>query len=256
MAGRFYANTYGESFGQGTTETYQVGTGIREPDTVTKHDGNTTYLGYINGILQTNYTNATNFKTGLQTEYNSVVKSVYENQGFYVGRYETCNITKTNGIAATVRAGKLPTHSINWYYMYAQQVDYATNNGLTAGSTMMQGAAYDQVMKFVNSENYNVTLGGNVGHVGSDFDEKPYLTGNRDYDINYHGSVPYNDFQKNIYDLEGNLREWTLEARDSSYRIIRGADFSINVSASARSFSAPTSGNVNVLGTRLILYIK
>jgi len=192
----------------------------------------------------------------LQTAYNSVVKSVYENQGFYVGRYETSNITTTNGTAVTVRAGKTPTHSIDWYYMYAQQVDYATNNGLTLGSTMIQGTAYDQVLKFVNSENYSVTSGGNVGHLGTDFTTKPYLTGKMDYDTNYHGSVLYNDAPKNIYDLEGNLREWTLEARDSTYRMIRGGDYDCDISASARSFSAPTTGNMTMLGTRCLLYVQ
>ena len=80
-------------------------------------------------------TPTTDFKTYLQEEYNKVVKSVYENQGFYVGRYETSNITYTDGTAIEVIAGALnEIRELNWYFMYAQQVEYATNKTLTSSS--------------------------------------------------------------------------------------------------------------------------
>lgn len=51
------------------------------------------------------------------------------------------------------------------------------------------------------------------------------------------------------------MREWTGEARDSSYRMLRGGDISFDVSPSARSFTASASSTVNVAGTRMQLYV-
>ena len=88
-----------------TNQTYTADSGgLREPDIVSNYDGNTNMLGYMNGILGTSYSTASDFKTGLQSEYNEIVKSVYENEGFYIGRYETSNITSTDGTAIKVIA--------------------------------------------------------------------------------------------------------------------------------------------------------
>ena len=84
MAGRLYATSTGEKFEQAYTEVYTSGSGLREPDTVSSRDGDSTYLGYLTSILgTTGYDTEADFKESLQKEYNEVVKSVYENQGFY-----------------------------------------------------------------------------------------------------------------------------------------------------------------------------
>jgi len=258
MAGRLYATAQGETFEQGYTEIYTEGTGLREPDVITgmkgtAYDVNTTNLGQLNTILGTNYGAASELKTDLQIEYNNVVKSVYENQGFYIGRYETSNITTTNGTAVTIQAGKAPSATIAWYYMYAQQKEYASNNSLTVGSTMLQGAAYDQVMKFVNTESYSVTTEGNVGHGSSQGVTLVYLTKG----LNYSGTVPYKDVSKNIYDLEGNVSAITIEASDYGQRVTRGSyqNCSKGYSASNRGGYSPQGSSVDNVGTICQLYI-
>ena len=232
MAGRLYATSTGEKFEQGYTEVYTPNTGLREPDVVTgnstgdgtSYDGSNTYLTQLSSILgTTGYDTTANFKQSLQEEYNEVVKSVYENQGFYIGRYETSGMVNsdTNATVKSVAGTNIGISSVTWYRMYAQQKKYAENNGLTSvKSTMIQGAAYDQVMKFVENgerpdgQPYNITTYGNVGHDISD----SYQTGG----LNYSSSVQYNDKVKNIYDLEGNVRAWTTEASSSKYRVDRG----------------------------------
>ena len=228
MAGRLYATDTGEKFEQGYTEVYDTtGEGLREPDVVkdsTYADGNSTYLAQLSSILgTTGYDTTENFKQSLQEEYNKVVKSVYEKQGFYIGRYETSGMVNSN-TNATVKSVAGTTEGIGgvtWYRMYAQQKKYAENNGLTSvKSTMIQGAAYDQVMKFVENgerpdgQPYNIKTAGNVGHDLSDM----YQTGG----LNYSGSVQYNDKVKNIYDLEGNVFIWTTEAHSTNSRVSRG----------------------------------
>lgn len=258
MAGRLYATTYGETFDSSlTTQTYVAGSGLREPDILTGYETDT-YLGNINSILGTSYT-ASNFKEELQREYNEIVKSVYENHGFYVGRYETSNITKTDGTAIKSVAGAIPSGSLNWYYMYAQQRDYAHNNNLEVGSTMIQGAAYDQVMKFVNTATYNVKEATHVGHDYSDFSIMPYQTGGRDYSTNYEGTIAYNDTSKNIFDLEGNVVAYTTEVHSNGIgggRNARGGKYLNDDSASCRRPYDPWYPGYNNLGSVSQLYIK
>ena len=255
MAGRLYATGTGEYFDSSlTNQKYTANRGIREPDILTVYDDNTN-LANINSILRTSYT-VENFKEELQREYNEVVKSVHENNGFYVGRYETSNITTTDGTAIKSVAGAIPSNEIDWYYVYAQQRDYATNNGLEVGSTMIQGAAYDQVMKFVNTTTYNVKSATNVGHTSSDFTTTPYQTGGRDYSTNYKGTTEYNDVSKNIFDLEGNLHVWTTEASDIYCRVARGGRCSYSNSASYRYFDNPNDSDYDCVGSVTQLYVE
>ena len=230
MAGRLYASNTGENYKKAYTEVYTANSGLREPDVVTDFDGSSTYLEYMSTVTgdNTSYASTTKFKETLQNEYNEIVALVYNAGGYYVGRYETSNITTTKGTAINVVAGTNSGISdINWYYMYAQQKVYAANKGLgnKVKSSMMLGTCHDQMLEFVNVEGkYDVTKAGNVGHTSSKFTTKPYLTGGVGYNENYSGyeTEPYKDLSKNIYDLEGNVREWTTEAYRTYYRVRRG----------------------------------
>ena len=223
MAGRLYATETGEYFEQGYMEVYTQYTGIREPDVAIDIDAN--YLTQLSNILgTTGYDTIENFKQSLQQEYNEVVKSVYENQGFYIGRYETSGMayTDTNVTVKSVAGTIEGISQVSWYRMYAQHKKYAENNQLTSvKSTMIQGAAYDQVMKFVENgirpdgQHYSILTGGNVGH---DDLYMEYQTGG----LNYSNSTPYNDKAKNIYDLEGNVYTWTTEVSITVARVYRG----------------------------------
>ena len=238
MAGRLYATSTGENYKKAYTEVYTANTGLREPDVVTGnstgdgtgYDGSSTYLGYMSTVTgdNTSYASTAKFKETLQNEYNEIVALIYNAGGYYVGRYETSNITTTKGTAIKVVAGtKSGIASIDWYYMYAQQKAYAANKGLgnKAKSSMMLGTCHDQMLEFVNVKGkYDVTKAGNVGHTSSKFTTKPYLTGGVGYNENYSGyeTEPYKDLSKNIYDLEGNVFEWTTEAGNADRRVLRG----------------------------------
>ena len=88
--------------------------------------------------------------------------------------------------------------------MYKQQQNYANKKELDTSkiqSTMIFGAAYDQTMLFANCEKAT--------------------TPQKDYSTVMTGNVT-TDCYKNIYDLCGNLWEWTTEAYDTNHRVIRG----------------------------------
>ena len=230
MAGRLYATQTGESYKKAYTEVYTANTGLREPDVVTEnatyYDGSSTNLGYMSTVTgdNTSYISTAKFKETLQKDYNKIVALIYNAGGYYVGRYETSNITTTKGTAINVVAGtNSGMASINWYYMYAQQKAYAANKGLENNkvkSNMMLGTCHDQMLEFVNvAGKYDVTKVGNALHNN---DYGPWQTAGLDYT----DKTQYKDLSKNIYDLEGNVLEWTTEVFGTAgSRVVRGRRF-------------------------------
>ena len=200
MAGRLYATSEGEdSFNSSlTTQTYNANDGLREPAKLSN-----TNSSYVNQEEEANL--------DLQTEYNNAVKKVIESKGFWIGRYETSGMNSSNDdIAVNIVAGKGTSDGINnvkWYRMYKQQQNYASKKNLDTSkiqSTMVFGAAYDQTMLFANCEKATTLAK----------DSSAVITGKVETDC-----------YKNIYDLCGNLREWTTEANDTIFRVSRGRQF-------------------------------
>ena len=205
MAGRLYATSTGESFNSKlTTQTYNANSGLREPAIVTG-SGNGTGTSWDGGSSGKDI--GLTLST-LQEEYNNAVKKVIESKGFWIGRYETSGMSSSNDdIAVNIVAGKGTSDGIsnvNWYRMYKQQQNYVSKKNLDTSkiqSTMIFGAAYDQTMIFANCEK-----------------EK---TPKKDYSTVITGNVE-TDCYKNIYDLCGNLMEWTTEANSTLIRVDRG----------------------------------
>ena len=209
MAGRLYATSIGESFNSKlTTQTYNANSGLREPAIIT---GNSTGTGTKYDGSNTDNNIELTLAT-LQEEYNNAVKKVIESKGFWIGRYETSGMNSSNDdIAVNIVAGKGTSDGmywINWYRMYKQQQNYANKKDLdtsTIQSTMIFGAAYDQTMIFANCATETTPT--------KDY-PTAVITGNVETDC-----------YKNIYDLCGNLSEWTTEANGTDLRIGRGRPF-------------------------------
>ena len=91
--------------------------------------------------------------------------------------------------------------------MYKQQQNYANKKKLDTSkiqSTMIFGAAYDQTMIFANCATETTPTKASSA----------VITGKVETDC-----------YKNIYDLCGNLSEWTTEAYYTDCRVIRGRRF-------------------------------
>ena len=207
MAGRLYATSSVGNFNSKlTTQTYNANSGFREPAIVTgKADGTgTKYDGSSNNNIGLTLST-------LQEEYNSAVKKVIESKGFWIGRYETSGINSSdddiNDIAVNIVAGKTASDAmyyLDWYKMYKKQQNYANKKNLdisTIQSTMIFGTAWDQTMLFANCANET--------------------TPEKDYSAAITGNVE-TDCYKNIYDLCGDLYEWTTEASNTDKRTVRG----------------------------------
>ena len=61
----------------------------------------------------------------------------------------------------------------------------------------------------------------------------------------------------NIYDMAGNISDWTIEADHTNYRVVRGGKYNDNASfspASVRNDNSP-AGSISNRGSRLALYM-
>ena len=165
---------------------------------------------FYNTILGYNIdTGAVDFGKDMQKDYNAMIESVDTYGGFYIGRYETSisGGTVASKVAtpmnATIDSGN------TWYGMYKKQKEYASKNNITSvSSSMIWGSQYDAMLNWAltGSDKGKVTATTNGNHSRS-----PVKTGKTEKDkIN------------NIYDLEGNFLEWTMEAYGFDFRVLRG----------------------------------
>ncbi|MFR2450004.1 MAG: hypothetical protein ACLS9A_01170 [Clostridia bacterium] len=184
-----------------------------------------------------------------ETEYktlkNSMLKSVYENGGFYVGRYEAGIGTNRTSIEAQVN-GKYPvpttapvTKADAYPYTYvtrtqAQNLASNVNSG-TKTSSLMFGVQWDLVLAFMHNKGNiaDSTLTSNSTTIGNYNDNLWTIkNANAKYSTNNGSTFTAcpNPFKKesnsgivlttgadssfsvqNIYDIAGNVLEWTLE---------------------------------------------
>ena len=207
----------------------------------------------------------------LQSEFNEMVNKVSNNKGFWVGRYETSNMTSSNAQDKTnkikvIRGTTTGITSVNWYRMYAQQKAYRnlTEISSTRTSSMIWGSQWDQIMiwmRNVPSEykdttytgNYYVTNAVGMGNFGT-------ING---VDDGWSSASPaptgYSDSYKvkNIYDLAGNVHDETLEATGTSARVLRGGFYSgtstYDTCPDGRLGIYPDRGSRNI-GSRPALY--
>ena len=224
-------------------------TSNREPDVVIGSDG--TLYDTVNANLQQAGLDASatadTFKAQLETEFNSMIESVEKYGGFYIGRYETGNLSQAE---AAVIKNNSDIGSQTWYTQYKKAKGVAANSNVT--TTMIWGCQWDAVMRWM----YN----------SGDAEKKTYT-----YDStgkgNYSGSRKATGADQtysvnNIYDMAGNVWEWTIEASLTVLRVDRGGYYNVSVAsdfpASHRSGSIydykPTNSSSHY-GSRLALYM-
>ena len=186
---------------------------------------------------------------------NSMLKSVYENGGFYVGRYEagidttgtnrTSNTDKNSDgkyiMPSTAPVSKADVYPYTWVTRtQAQNLASKVNSG-TKTSSLMFGVQWDLVLAFMyNKGNIaDSTLTSNSTAIGNYSDNLWTIKNAKaQYSTNYGRTFTAcpNPFKKesssdillttgadssfsvqNIYDIAGNVLEWTLENYSNPY---------------------------------------
>ena len=258
------ANNAGQLWNfSGTTSTKQTypttqNSGYREPDVVTSaSEGSDSTSGSEYDAVSTNLqqaglsstATASTFKTQLQNEFNEMIKSVKTYGGFYIGRYETGNLSQTK---AVVQKNNTDINNQTWYTQYKLCKTIKANDNVA--TSMLWGCQWDATMRWMqtstNSEvaNFptNSTGKGNYDETG-EYIGTPIPTGsNSSYSVN------------NIYDMAGNVFDWTMEANDAYLRVSRGGLYVGAASlspASDRNYGCPVN-SVSSNGCRSTLYVK
>ena len=209
-------------YGLGTTNE-------REPDIVSNYDGKSNDPVGIK-------------KENLQKEYNDMIASIKKYGGFYVARYEAGiengKVTSKIGITPTSAAND---QSKTWYGLYSLAKTY-TNNKNSVTSQMIWGSQYDAMLNFALT-----------GNDKSKVTSTEY--GNYSNTLLKTGLTRTSDKINNIYDLGGNLWEWTSEAYNTFSRAFRGGIYNYAYSPAYRVGDYPTSSYPNV-SLRSSLYVK
>ena len=194
------------------TEISYSSNGYREPDYLNDsiYDNNIDNLNIINGILGTSLAVGTDLKALMQKEYNDIYNSVKQYHGFYIGRYETGDLSKDKVVS---KKGNEDIGNQNWYTMYAKEKKYATQlSGTKIKSNMIYGSQWDATMRwFAKSKDNNVS----TYPVNAQNGVNANFSGNRKSTGSV-GSV------NNIYDMAGNVSERTAESVSSVFRVLRG----------------------------------
>ena len=226
------------------TEYGQSTTSYREPATLNYYDVDS--QPYLNAIGLT----ATDFEKELKENYNAMIESVQKYGGFYVGRYESSlNGNSAKSISGVKPMSALSTEGDTWYGLYQKQKNFTTSSDSMVAS-MIWGSQYDAMLNW--AKNSGTTTGSHVTQTG-------YGNHNNTRVLECGSYNNGSDIINNIYDLEGNLLEWTLEAEShwDCYRETRGGDYKNTSSFTPAGHNGvcPFKADDN-LGSRLSLYVK
>ena len=216
-------------------------TNYREPDVISNnqyYDIDSYSYMHNNGLGQTRYEM---LAQELEQKYLEIMESIKKYGGFYIGRYET------GGLSSTAVINKMNTDigSQNWYTMYKKCLTLkGNNNNIT--TMMITGSLWDETLDWIvssgatNSEGTTLTyqlVGSNSTTFGNYYNatfnyiakdaEMPTATETKAISTSTRipaGSAEYTK-TNNIYDMAGNVWEWTTEAYSTYGRVCRGGDY-------------------------------
>ncbi len=235
--------------------------------------------GYSNNSKQSMLSGCTEpFASGYSTEeaeYNKMKTSVETNGGFYIGRYEAGKDSAGNVI---VQKNVDVYNNIGWSNSKAMNNETggavekakefkkgkAYENSVT--STLVYGIQWDATMQFFDNRYIDGIPTNDIANLYvSNSEYKGW------YNDNYKEGNPGNrtgidltdengktlNKVKNIYDMAGNVWEWTMEAHGTNKRVFRGGSVMNNGSAYPASsrYSSVPSESVGYVGFRIALYI-
>ena len=214
--------------------------------------------------LATEYTEP--YASGYSTEaseYNTMRAQVLKYGGFYIGRYEaginstTLRTKVTTNQTVVCKKGVAPYNLVPWGKsmndintafapsnnnpdkvktngaVYLAKNFASQHNYTSVTSTLIYGCQWDAMCRYIGDSQRTTPETG-----------FPELTGSVSTDVS-----------KNIYDLAGNCFEWTMEAYNTDYRVIRGSYCSGADPVSVRDSIFPTFDN-GIYSFRPTLYIK
>ena len=187
-------------------------------------------------------------------EVQNMYKSVKLYKGFYIGRYETgievdTPRTSTSGVTQdpVIKKNKYIYNYIPWRNSLTDETGGAVEKArsMYTNSTLCYGVQWDAIMRWISQDR-------NINYVLEDSTEK----GNYDANGNLIKSGANEAYQiKNIYDIVGNVAEWTMETYGLSEKVARGGKSRGTDSITFREANSVDT-NSGLIGFRVAVYIK
>ena len=159
-----------------------------------------------------------NFFIKLEQEFYSIIESVKKYGGFYIGRYETGDLSKETVV---VKKGNIDIRNQTWYTMYNKCKRLSgSNTNIETG--MIWGSQWDRTLMWLieigNKSKEEIckdsTTWGNYKNATFQYiDEYGILKEKKEgiSSIIPTGNAEYTK-ANNIYDLAGNVTDWTIES--------------------------------------------
>ena len=201
-------------------------------------------------------------------EAKDMYASVKKNGGFYIGRYEAGKDTNRKVV---VQKNANVYNRIPWSSTGEMQEDERAttegavelsrnfareNNYKTVQSTLIYGVQWDAVMNWMKDVDSTVS-GKKYYQNSTGMGWYSGVSGNSEHKTGIDLNGGKNQVKK-IYDLAGNVLEWTMESYLTIYRVDRGGDYYFTGSsypASDRNDGLP-SGSNGYIGFRPTLFLK
>ena len=258
-------------FVRGTPVETSSGSGIyKMTDTLNKKYAEPYASGYSDGK-----------GTEEKAEYDKMMLSVKNNKGFYIARFEAGDGEATAKRTKVTTAHKVVSKKNAYVYNYvpwgksmrntsAQNLNGVDNvagavelsknmykDSTSVVSTLCYGVQWDAVMNFVSDATHNIKDSRSWGNYRKSTGAAATNSGS----LNMNYTTGRNEAwkAKNIYDLAGNVLEWTMESSSSNDRVYRGGSCSspgAGAPASYRSLNFFPACAFFDLGFRATLYIQ
>ena len=192
---------------------------------------------------------STDLKGTTQTTINeakNMYNSVKTNGGFYIGRYEA---GKEGTDTLVIKKNATVYNNIKWGNSMIDEKGGAVekSRGMYPGKSILcYGVQWDAVMRWISKDTSLVQYLKESTGKGNYAASNTIKTGsNMEYQM------------KNIYDMAGNVREWTMEACNTDGRVGRGGNYVYTGSVypvTYRYYYSPNSSD-NYIGFRVALYV-
>lgn len=214
-----------------------------------------------------------------EEEYYKMYYKVKKYGGFYIGRYETGDITAPSERTEVKNSDSIGIKKYLNAYNYVPfklstinqreitgaeelAINFGKQNGYkTVTTSVVYGVQWDAMLRFIVSDENNVNNSIKWGNYSTsklnytDINGNSYIKKNGEVRLLKTGASE-DTKAKNIYDIAGNAYEWTKEATGKGIRIVRGGSYVVNIGQLAASRYAYNTGTANnAIGFRISFYI-
>ena len=254
--GKKYGTTYtfsSSSYSKSSSNKY-------EPQTTSYDEQSTSLTQYLNGMTRED------FLMEMEIDFDKMLNSVATYGGFYIGRYQAGDLAQATPV---VKRMNTDIGSQTWYTMWKKSLRISTGG---ANVHMIWGIQWDETLKWLidTGEKTYVEIASDSTSWGNYRNNSfTYYTNTSKSTAtkaaNSYKRIPSGAYEgantNNIFDLAGNVWNWTLESDGSGAgygRYSRGGVYSDDGNSSPAAYrydNYPYDSN-NFFGLRCSLFIK